>query len=107
MLSGGFPGGHPLSGIGPGFVPQVLNTYILDEVIKVKTPDSLKLMADLARLEGLMCGISSGTNVAAAIQLAKKLGDMGDKTAYEQVMLAVSDFEKGNLRLSTILAAMQ
>lgn len=39
--------------------------------------------------------------------LAKKLGDMGDKTAYEQVMLAVSDFEKGNLRLSTILAAMQ
>jgi len=39
-------------------------------------------------------------------ELAKKLGDMGDKTAYEQVMLAVSDFEKGNLRLSTILAAM-
>ena len=40
-------------------------------------------------------------------ELAKKLGDMGDKTAYEQVMAAVSDFEKGNLRLSTILAAMQ
>lgn len=40
-------------------------------------------------------------------ELAKKLGDMGDKTAYEQVMLAVSDFEKGNMRLSTILAAMQ
>ena len=40
-------------------------------------------------------------------ELAKKLGDMGDKVAYEQVMLAVSDFEKGNLRLSTILAAMQ
>ena len=40
-------------------------------------------------------------------ELAKKLGDLGDKTAYEQVMLAVSDFEKGNLRLSTILAAMQ
>lgn len=40
-------------------------------------------------------------------ELAKKLSDMGDKTAYEQVMLAVSDFEKGNLRLSTILAAMQ
>lgn len=40
-------------------------------------------------------------------ELARKLGDMGDKTAYEQVMLAVSDFEKGNLRLSTILAAMQ
>lgn len=40
-------------------------------------------------------------------ELAKKLSDMGDKTAYEQVMLAVSDFEKGNLRLSTVLAAMQ
>ena len=40
-------------------------------------------------------------------ELAKKLGDLGDKVAYEQVMLAVSDFEKGNLRLSTVLAAMQ
>ena len=72
VLSGGFPGGHPLSGIGPGFVPQVLNTYILDEVIKVKTPDSLRLTADLARLEGLLCGPSSGAALAAAVSVARR-----------------------------------
>lgn len=72
VLSGGFPGGHPLSGIGPGFVPEVLNTYILDEVIRVKTPDSLELMGLLARTEGLLCGPSSGAALAAAISVAKR-----------------------------------
>ena len=95
VLSGGFPGGHPLSGIGPGFVPQVLNTYILDEVIKVKTPDSLKLMADLARLEGLLCGPSSGAALAAAVSVAQRpesagktvvtiLPDMGERYLNEE-----------------------
>ncbi len=72
VLSGGFPGGHPLSGIGPGFVPQALNTYILDEVIKVKTPDSLTLMHQLARTQGLLCGPSSGAALAAAISVARR-----------------------------------
>lgn len=72
VLSGGFPGGHPLSGIGPGFVPEVLNTYILDEVIRVKTPDSLELMGLLARTEGLLCGPSSGAALAAAVSVAKR-----------------------------------
>ena len=90
VLSGGFPGGHPLSGIGPGFVPQVLNTYILDEVIKVKTPDALRLTADLARMEGLLCGPSSGAALAAAVSVARRseaagkavvtvLPDMGER----------------------------
>ena len=70
VLSGGFPGGHPLAGIGPGFIPEVLNTYILDEVIRVKTPDSLTMTADLARLEGLLCGPSSGAALAAAVTVA-------------------------------------
>ena len=72
VLSGGFPGGHPLAGIGPGFVPEVLNTYILDEVIRVKTPDSLHLMNQLAAQEGLLCGPSSGAALAAAISVARR-----------------------------------
>ena len=72
VLSGGFPGGHPLAGIGPGFVPEVLNTYILDEVIRVKTPDSLHLMGQLAAQEGLLCGPSSGAALAAAISVARR-----------------------------------
>ncbi len=79
VLSGGFPGGHPLSGIGPGFVPQVLNTYILDEIIKVKTPDSLALMRELARTQGLLCGPSSGAALAAAISVARR-PEAADKT---------------------------
>ena len=72
VLSGGFPGGHPLTGIGPGFVPEVLNAYILDEVIRVKTPDSLELMGLLARTEGLLCGPSSGAALTAAVTVAKR-----------------------------------
>jgi len=72
VLSGGFPGGHPLAGIGPGFVPEVLNTYILDEVIRVKTPDSLQLTAQLAAQEGLLCGPSSGAALVAAVSVARR-----------------------------------
>lgn len=72
VLSGGFPGGHPLTGIGPGFVPPVLNTYILDEIIKVKTPDSLSLTRLLARTEGLLCGPSSGAALAGAVSVARR-----------------------------------
>ncbi len=72
VLSGGFPGGHPLQGIGPGFVPEVLNTYILDEIIKVRTPDSLALMKELACTQGLLCGPSSGAALAAAVSVARR-----------------------------------
>lgn len=72
VLSGGFPGGHGIPGIGAGFVPSILNTYIVDEVIRARTPDSTHMMGELARLEGVLCGISSGAALSAALSLAQK-----------------------------------
>lgn len=72
VLSGGFPGGHAITGIGPGFTPENLNTYILDEVIKVRTPDCVDLVRALAETEGLLCGISSGAALVAAISVAQR-----------------------------------
>lgn len=72
VLSGGFPGAHTITGIGPGFVPEILNTYILDEIIKVRTPDSQELIQSLARLEGILCGISSGAALSGALNVAKR-----------------------------------
>jgi cysteine synthase A len=61
-------------GIGDGVIPEILNQSIIDDVCIVKDEEALRVSKDLARLEGIMCGISSGTNVAAAIRLAEKLG---------------------------------
>ena len=61
-------------GIGDGVIPKVLNQNIYDDIYIVKDDDALKMSRELARKEGIMCGISSGTNVAAAVALAKKLG---------------------------------
>jgi len=72
VLSGGFPGAHSLQGIGPGFVPQILNAYILDEVIRVRTPDSLDMVRLLAATEGLLCGLSSGAALTAAVSVAQR-----------------------------------
>ena len=74
ILSGGSIGTHLQMGIGDGIIPKNLNTEIYDELFIVTDEVALQTAKDLARLEGLMCGISSGTNVAAAIELAKKLG---------------------------------
>ena len=74
ILSGGEVGSHLQMGIGDGVIPEILNQDIYDEVVIVTDEEALQTARDLARLEGLMCGISSGTNVAAAIRLAKKLG---------------------------------
>ena len=67
-------GTHIQMGIGDGVVPQVLNQNIYDDIFIVTDEEALQTAKDLSRLEGLMCGISSGTNVAAALKLAKKLG---------------------------------
>lgn len=72
VLSGGFPGAHALTGIGAGFVPEILNTYLLDEVIRVRTPESLALCARLASEYGLICGPSSGAALTAAISVAQR-----------------------------------
>ena len=72
VLSGGFPGAHALQGIGAGFIPVILNEYIIDEIIRVRTPDSFALVRQLAHLEGLLCGMSSGAALAGAIEVARR-----------------------------------
>lgn len=74
ILAGGTIGTHLQMGIGDGLIPDVLNTEIYNDICVISDEEALQTAKDLARLEGLMCGISSGTNVAAAIKLAKKLG---------------------------------
>lgn len=74
ILSGGSIGTHVQMGIGDGLIPSILNQSIYDDVCIISDEEAIKASKDLARLEGIICGISSGTNVAAAIKLAKRLG---------------------------------
>ena len=74
MLSGGSIGTHIQIGIGDGVIPKILNRNIYDDICIIKDDEALSVAMELASKEGIMCGISSGTNVAAAIRLAKKLG---------------------------------
>ena len=74
ILAGGTIGTHMQMGIGDGLIPEILNTEIYDDIYVVSDEEALTTAKRLAREEGLMCGISSGTNVAAALKLAKKLG---------------------------------
>ena len=74
ILAGGTVGTHLQMGIGDGVIPEILNQQIYVEIYIVTDEEAIQTAKDLARLEGLMCGISSGTNVAAARKLARKLG---------------------------------
>ena len=74
ILAGGTVGTHLQMGIGDGIIPAILNRNIYDEIYVVTDEEALSTAKRLAREEGLLCGISSGTNVAAALKLAKKLG---------------------------------
>lgn len=74
ILAGGTVSQHIQMGIGDGLIPEILNTNIYEDIYIVSDEEALRTARDLAAKEGLMCGISSGTNVAAAIKLAEKLG---------------------------------
>ncbi|MDH3686871.1 MAG: cysteine synthase A [Myxococcales bacterium] len=77
VLSGGTPGPHKIQGIGAGFVPDVLETDLIDSVITVSNDAAFDMARRLAKEEGILCGISSGANVAAAIEYARKPGNEG------------------------------
>lgn len=72
VLSGGSPGPHKIQGIGPGFIPDVLQTELIDEIIQVSDENAAKTLLNLSRKEGILAGISSGAAVYAALQLANK-----------------------------------
>jgi cysteine synthase A len=74
VLSGGLPAAHKIEGIGAGFVPKVLNTQILDEILPVEDDDAYEMAQRLAHEEGLLVGVSAGAACYAALQVAKRLG---------------------------------
>lgn len=98
ILSGSEKGPHLLQGIGAGFIPQVLNTHIYDEIIRVKNDDALEIARRMAQEEGLLVGISSGAAVWAAIQVANR-----NETEGQLVVVIAPDF--GERYLSTALFA--
>lgn len=98
VLSGGQPGSHPMQGIGAGFIPEILNTDIYDEVVRVKNDDAFDIARRMAREEGLLVGISSGAAVWAALQVGRR-----PECAGKLIIVIIPSF--GERYLSTALFA--
>ena len=98
VISGGDPAPHGIQGIGAGFIPGILNTELIDEVIKMQDEDALATAKRLMTEEGILCGISAGANVHAALQLAKRPENKG-----KRIVTVICD--TGERYLSTALFA--
>lgn len=72
VISGGTPGRHGIQGIGAGFIPKILDTSLIDETVKISDNEALATARDAARFEGILCGISSGAAIAAALKIGKQ-----------------------------------
>jgi cysteine synthase len=87
ILSGGTPSPHPIQGIGAGFIPDVLNRSVIDEVVQIGNDSAFRIAREMASLEGIPAGISSGAAVAAALEIGARKGNEG-----KRIVVVVPDF---------------